>query len=150
VWFDTEQGHLEHVPIATRKVIDLPVIDALNLTAEQLGGALQSQAKWSLEDRPIVRQVVLNVHQETRRELPLTLVREIDSRALYYQLSMKPPVTIAAGLTREGQAASLETCWEDHIDKTPIAAGIDKAALKLKGLELLQEIAEREITPVEA
>lgn len=150
VWFDSEVGQLEHVSIPTRPVIDLPPIDALDLTAEQLGSKLVDQARWPGDILPIVRQVVLNVHQETRRELSLSLVREIDAKALYYQLSMKAPSDIVAGLVRQGQAASLDTCWTDHIDKTPIAAGIDKAAVKQKGLDLLQEAAEREATPIEA
>lgn len=150
VWFDTEVGALEFVPLKTRPVVDLPVIDALDLTAEDLGSQLLGNAQWTFEDLPIVRQVVLNVHQETRRELDLELVRSIDARALYYRLALQPPMVHAAGLTRAGQASSLESCWESHIDKTPLAAGVDKAAVKLRGLELLQEVAELETAPAEA
>lgn len=150
VWFDTEVGELEFVPLKTRRVIDLPAIDANDLTAEQLGEQLLANAKWSDEDLPIVRQRVLNVHQETRRDLSFPLVRSIDARALHYRLAMLPPATIAPGFGRAGEAASLTRCWEDHIDATPFPATIDKPKLKQLGLDLLEEVAEVETTPVEA
>ena len=58
-------------------------------------------------------------------------------------LSLRPEVRLESLL-------SLETCWETHIDATPLAAAIDKVRLKQLGLDLLQEVAESEATPVEA
>ncbi len=150
VWFDTEAGQLEFVVSPTRKVIDLSIIDAEDLTAEELGEKLLANAAWSAEDQPIVRQRVINVHQETRRELSISLVREIDSRALYYRLALQAPSAIATGLSRQGQAASLESCWESHIDASPFAAAVDKTKLKQLGLDLLQEVVESETASVEA
>ena len=150
IWFDTEAGQLEFVSVETRKVIDLPVIDAAEMTAEQLGTKLLTQVQWREEDLPIVRQRVLNVHQETRRELSLSLIREIDSKALYYRLALQAPSAITTGPARQGQAASLESCWEGHIDATPLAAAVDMTKLKQLGLDLLQEVVEIEATPVEA
>ncbi|MFI5386757.1 MAG: exonuclease SbcCD subunit D [Fimbriimonadales bacterium] len=150
VWFDTEAGQLEFVPVKTRPVIDLPPIDANDLTAEQLGEMLLRSAKWSDDEPPIVRQRVLNVHQETRRELPISVVRSLQERALYYRLDMRPPASDVTGRHREGQAATLESCWTTHIEASPFAAAIDKEKLKQLGLDLLQEVAEHEATPVEA
>ncbi len=150
VWFDTEVGHLEFVSVRTRPVLDLPVIDANDLTAEQLGESLLANAKWRDDEPPIVRQRVLNVHQETRRELPLPIIRSLQERALYYRPDLRTPSMITAGPQREGVAASLESCWDAHIDASPFAAAIDKAKLKQLGLDLLQEVIEHEATPVEA
>lgn len=149
VWFDTDNGRLEFVPVKTRPVLDLPPIDAEDLTAEELGAKLLDNARWAGEELPIVRQRVLNVHQETRRELSLPLVRSIDSRALHYRLAMQAPATIGFG-QKHGQVASLEDCWQAHIDASPLSASLDKVRLKELGLELLQEVAEDEATPVEA
>jgi DNA repair protein SbcD/Mre11 len=150
VWFDSEVGRLEHVPCHPRRVIDLPVIDAGDLTACQLGEKLLANARWSSGELPIVRQRVLNVHQETRREMSLSLIREIDARALFYRLDLQTPASSISGPVKPGQVASLESCWETHIDATPLAAAIEKTRLKQLGLDLLQEVAESEATPVEA
>jgi DNA repair protein SbcD/Mre11 len=149
VWFDSDVGQLEFVQTQPRMVIDLPVIDANDLTAAQLGEKLVANARWSTSELPIVRQRVLNVHQETRREMSLSLIREIDARTLFYRLDMQA-VSSNSGFVKPGQVASLESCWETHIDATPLAAAIDKPRLKQLGLDLLQEVAESEATPVEA
>jgi exonuclease SbcD len=150
VWFDTEIGQLEFVPVKTRPVIDLPVIDADNLNAAQLGESLLARANWSSEELPIVRQLVLNVHQETRRELSYSLVRSIESRALFYKLDRRSPASALAGTPQTGQVAKLEDCWSEYIDGNLLAADVDRSMLKQLGLDLLQEVAESEVTPVEA
>ena len=100
---------------------------------------------------PIVRQRVANVHQETRRALPLSVVRAIDTKCLNYRLAMSSPAAAAASLQGGAcQAATLEAAWEGHVDASPMAAAIDKPALKRLGLDLLQEVGELEATPVEA
>jgi hypothetical protein len=150
VWFDSEVGQLEFVHTQPRPVIDLPIIEASDLTAAQLGEKLVVNARWSTRELPIVRQRVLNVHQETRREMSMSLIREIDARTLFYRLDMLAPASVTSGLVAPGQVATLESCWETHIDATPLAAGIDKSRLKQLGLDLLQEVSEHEAAPVEA
>ncbi len=150
VWFDSEAGQLEFVSVETRPVIDLPPIDAHDLTAAELGEKLLENAQWREGELPIVRQRVLNVRQEVRRDLSIPLVRSIDARALHYRLAMQAPALVTPGLSRNGQAASLERCWESHIDASPFPATIDKPKLKQLGLDLLQEVAEAEAAPVEA
>jgi DNA repair exonuclease SbcCD nuclease subunit len=150
VWFDTGVGQLEFVPVQTRPVIDLPMIDANDLTAEQLGEKLLVNAKWSDSEPPIVRQRVLNVHQETRRELPLSVIRSLQERALFYRPDLRPPASLSSATPGEGKVATLEGSWGDHIDASPFAVAIDKVRLKQLGLDLLQEVAEDEATPVEA
>jgi len=150
VWFDSDVGQLEFVKVDTRPVLDLPPIDANDLTAEQLGAKLLENATWKDEELPIVRQRVLSLHPETRRDFPLSVIRDLQARALYYRPDLRAPASIPAGGQREGQAASLESCWQTHIDASPFAASIDKGKLKQLGLDLLQEVAEREATPIEA
>ncbi|HTQ11641.1 MAG TPA: metallophosphoesterase [Fimbriimonadaceae bacterium] len=150
VWFDTDVREIEFVPVQTRRVIDLAPIDALDLTAEQLGAKLIENANWKDEEMPIVRQRVLNVHAETRRELPLSIVRDLQARALYYRPDLRPPAAISATGDSEGRAASLESCWQTHIDASPFPAEIDKPKLRQLGLDLLQEVAEYETAPAEA
>ena len=150
IWFDTEVGELEFVQVETRKVIDLPIIDANELTAEKLGEKMLAYAGWSDVDQPIVRQRVLNVHQETRRDLSMSVIRTLQERALFYRADLRPPASISVGIRGESLVASLEQSWATHIDATPLPGTVDKPRLKSLGLELLQEVNELEATPVEA
>ncbi len=148
VYFDSEIGQLEHVSLATRRVIDLPPIDADDLTTEQLGEHLVANATWDDDDLPVVRQRVRNVRYGL--EWPLPTERSIAARALFYKVEKIRVSEMPTLLSGSTQAASLETCWGNHIDASPFGAAIDKTNLKQLGLDLLQEVAEDETAPVEA
>lgn len=150
IWFDSEIGTLEFVPMKTRQIIDLPVIDAAELNADQLGELMREQARWQADQMPIVRQRVMNVLPEIRRGLSIQVIREIDARCLHYRHQLDAPrETITFGKTAS-QALSLEASWQKHIDASPIPGGVERDALKNHGLDLLKEVADVEVEAVEA
>ena len=141
VWFDTEVGQLEHVAVATRRAIDLPVIDADGLSIEEIQTMMRLYADF--EGEPIVRQKIINLHPADRRRLfQASLVREINAKALNYQVVTQPPLrdkgdgTIKAST---GTAATLDVMWGEHIAQASIPANVDRDALTAAGLELLKE-----------
>jgi DNA repair protein SbcD/Mre11 len=150
VWFDTERG-IEFVPVKTRAVIDLPRIDATDLTPELVEEAIRAAAVWPEEDLPIVRQRIDNLHPGVRAKIDFRTIREIASRALNYQVHATAPTRpgSTASATASG-AQTLERSWEEHLSSTELAPGINRESLKTLGLELLQEVAERETHPTEA
>jgi DNA repair exonuclease SbcCD nuclease subunit len=150
VWFDTETG-LEHVPLRTRRVIDLPRIDAAEMKPEEVERAIRLHADWPKDEMPIVRQRIYNLHPAVRSKLDYRTIREIASQALNYQIHATPPAR--RGSTSEGGSATaitLERSWEEHVVASDVPAGIDRQELKTLGVELLKEVAEREARPTEA
>lgn len=150
VWFDDAVGQLEFVPLPTRPVIDLPPIDARDLTGPQLGDALAATT-WAPEPAPIVRQRVLNAGPELRREWPVSTIRALEQRALRYLV--QPSSAAAPGTFSTGERApaeTLEQAWGDHVDRIPVSGGVDRGALKGLGLDLLQEVQDFEVDPIEA
>lgn len=150
VWFNSEVGQLEHVPLSVRRVIDLPLIDATNLNGDQLGESMLAQARWTDLDLPIVRQRVINVLPETRRAVPISVIRAIDARCLHYRHVFEPPKEVITFGKASGAALSLETSWVHHIEATILPASVKRDGLKEHGLSLLKEVSEVEPEAIEA
>src|SRR5205085_9115805 len=89
--FDTAVGRLEFVTVKTRTVIDLPGIDASEMTPEALAASLRENARWLADEMPIVRQRVFNVHSDTRGRLGSAILRELNGECLNYLLRLLPP-----------------------------------------------------------
>ncbi|HEY0868019.1 MAG TPA: metallophosphoesterase, partial [Fimbriimonas sp.] len=149
VWFETESG-LELVPLQTRRVYDLPRIDAEGMSPEQVEAAMQANAMWT-DEFPIVRQRIVNLHPSIRAKVDYRVLREISNRALNYQIHAIAPAR--QGSAQPGQPATamtLERSWEEHVSASDVPSTIDRARLKDLGLELLREVAETEAHPTEA
>lgn len=142
VEFDTEIGQLQHIEVLTRNFIDLPVVDAADMSVEQIQTAIAAAAQWPGE--PVVRQKITNVHPQDRRQIfSGATIRDIQSRCLNYQVVTTPPsrdrgdgtVTVAVA----GAATSIEGMWEAHAAAASIPQNLDRAALVAAGLDLLRE-----------
>ncbi|MEZ0325273.1 MAG: exonuclease SbcCD subunit D [Fimbriimonas sp.] len=150
VWFDTEVGKLENIPLKTRRVIDLPRIDALKLEPRDIEKRLQKNADWPVDEMPIVRQVVTNALPGIRGRIDQAVVNEIKATALHYQLDIWAPLKVVEGGAREQQEGrSLEDTWEEHIAKATLAPGLKRDEIEQLGKELLKEV-DREVAPAEA
>jgi DNA repair exonuclease SbcCD nuclease subunit len=150
VWFDTELGQLEPVPLTTRRVIDLPRIDALKLDPREIEKRIQKNADWPVDQMPIVRQVITNALPGIRGRIDQAVVREIAATALHYQLDIWAPQKLEAGSpTEAGQRRSLDDMWDEHIDKVQVAGGIKRDDIRELGKSLLKEV-ELEAAPAEA
>lgn len=151
VWFDSQRGELEFVPVATRRVIDMPRIDAAELDGEALSEALVAAARWSDQDDPIVRQRVTNVSPEVRARLSQESLRAIRERSLAYLFECFPPAASGTGKAgAEGAAQPLEASWEAHADSAALPLGVEREKFKAGGLELLKEVEELETASIEA
>ncbi|HSI73109.1 MAG TPA: metallophosphoesterase, partial [Fimbriimonas sp.] len=127
VWFDTSSRKLEPVPVKTRRVIDLPRIDALKLDPREIEKRMQKNADWPVDEMPIVRQVVANALPGIRGRIDQAVVREIASTALHYQLDIWAPQRVEVGGTREtAEGRSLDDMWDEHMDKVQVAGGIKR------------------------
>jgi len=148
LWFDTEVGRLEHVPLATRAVIDLPILDAQGLGKEEVEARLRENAVWDAE-MPIVRQRVANLAPSLRGKLDPSVAKEIAQRALNYQLQLLR--TTAVLPERETtRVVTLEDQWRAHADTVALPRDVDRGALRERGLSLLKEVASHEATSTQA
>ena len=98
----------------------------------------------------MVRQVVRNVRPEVRMKLGIEAIRSIQARALDYRLLPIAPEARGVALADGGRARPLEATWAEHADGATLPQGVSRDALKQLGLQLLEEIKEREIAPIEA
>lgn len=147
VFFDTELGELEHVPIQTRLVADLEPIDYSAFDPETLKATLALSISRSVEDsfsEPIVRQRIINFPPTERKNLPTALIREIASKCLNYQIKTSPPLRDkgTGEISAVVAAAPLEIVWADHVAALELPRGIDREALSNAGLDLLREAQE--------
>lgn len=136
-------------PVETRKVLDLPVIDAAGLDPVALTDRIVKQATWT-EDMPIVRQRVSNLMTEVRGRLSSDALREIQSRALSYNLVGTAPQRTASGSAQAIAAKPLEISWEEWADQAKLLPTIDRGEFKKTGLELMREARDYETVAVEA
>lgn len=90
-------------PIATRRHVDLPPIEATGKTAEQLDAELASRVAETSIDGAVVRLVVREVRRDVKANLNHAQIREWQGRALHFQLELRraesecsTPVTRAA------------------------------------------------------
>jgi DNA repair protein SbcD/Mre11 len=150
VWFDSEKGKIEIVPLEVRKVIDLPPINARNLMPEQIAEQMRRNAVWEEGSMPIVRQRVTNVLPEVRPKIPMDAIREIHARCLNYRfVPLAPDANTENGRVTH-EPITLEKSWEDHVAKVDLPAGVSRDALLSLGLTLLKEVADVATDPVEA
>jgi DNA repair protein SbcD/Mre11 len=154
VWFDTEVGQLERVPLETRKVLDLPRIDASSVAEGQLEERLRENAEQIQgHDMPIVRQVIINAPPLLRATIPQALLQEFSARALVYQLVTFPPragaTGGAAGATRQ-QGKTLVEAWEEHAARSTLPPGITREEFETMGKDILREVEENEVAATDA
>jgi DNA repair exonuclease SbcCD nuclease subunit len=150
VWFDTEVGELEKVPLQTRRVIDLPKIDALKLEPREIERRLQKHADWPPEELPIVRQVIFNALSGIRGRIDQGVVNDIKATALHYQLDiLAPQKTLTGSTSTDQEGRSLDDIWEEHISTATLAGGLKREEIKELGRDLLKEVVS-EAAPAEA
>lgn len=143
VWFDSEVGKLEHVPIKTRPVIDLPPIDARHQSPQELEEALIQNATWSSSQKlPMVRQRVMRVSPEVWARVNFAWKREVALGALNYQLQIE----ISSGADQNPDDAvtetrTLEVEWNERLENAEWPYPVARETVTQLGLELLAEVA---------
>lgn len=151
VLYDADSRRMEFVEVPTRPVLDLPRIDARDMTPEALVASIRENAQWEDEDMPIVRQRVLNVHPDTRGRIGGGPVREMNARCLNYLLRLLPPELAGSDSEQpRTEAITLEASWEAHMAKAELPGGAERDHIKDLGLQLLKEVTERATDPAQA
>jgi DNA repair exonuclease SbcCD nuclease subunit len=146
VWFDSEVGKLEFVPLSPRVVIDLPILDARGMDREQVETAIRANGVWDAA-MPIVRQRIANLAPSLRGRLDPAVARELATRALSYQLHVMPPQATPAQVEAGRTTRTLEQSWTEYVEHRNVP---NRAALRDLGLALLKEVAERDAAPASA
>lgn len=122
---------------APRRFIDLPVLDAADLTAVAIDAALKERAGTGI-DGAVVRQVVLNLRRETRRALDHAALRGYKGRALNYHFDSRRPTDQApTPAARAARMGKLDEILDTFLAERPLPADVDRAALRALGQEYL-------------
>jgi DNA repair exonuclease SbcCD nuclease subunit len=150
VLFDSQTGDHTFHDVETRKVVDLPRIDALHLQPEELNRRLVENAQ-EVPEGVIVRQVVENVFPGIRAKIDQAIMRNLNDRFLVYRLDTRPPgLTLGANGDARKPVRTLEHAWQEYVCDPNRSIGVDKQKLMFLGLELLREVNEGAASDAEA
>lgn len=129
----------------TRPFVDLPPIHGAAMSAADLDAAIQSAVAKLQDgvDGKVVRLVVNDVPRHIARELDHKALRDLQRRALHFQLDVRKPATVRRSESgAPGRRASLADTLRESLNARNITSEIDRNALVALGLRYLDE-AER-------
>jgi hypothetical protein len=96
-------------------------------------------------ENKIVRLVVENLHRSVQADLDFSLVRQVRSEALHFELQLRPPTRDGRTLTSSsdsGVAKSLEEEWDEFAKAYETPAGVDKDRFTNLGRDYLMKVVE--------
>jgi DNA repair protein SbcD/Mre11 len=145
---DLERGtHRFHPVTVSRRLLDLPRIDAAQLLAPELDAAIASTVAAAGEtiNDAIVRLVVTNVSRHVLRTLDYAPLRELRRRALHFQLDARRPVLADASssVAAPGRRITLRDRLAERLRDRPLAPGLDRDRLVELGLAYLTRAEEQ-------
>ena len=140
---DLATGAHRFLPLeAARPLVDLPAVEARNLTARELDAAVRAAvdaAPGGIDDR-VVRLVVRDVPRHVSRELDHRALREVRRRALHFHLDLRRPEVQrrdAAGAPM--RRPSLGDIVREKLRTRELPSDVDREALVALGLRYLGE-----------
>ena len=132
--------HRFHNVSAARRVVDLPAIDASDMTPEQVSAEITSvvdACEGGIDDK-IVRLIVREIPRHVIRDLDHRAIRDYKRRALNFLLDTRRPAPIRIDASgAPGRRASLTDTVRSMLEKRALTPGIDRAALVELGLRYL-------------
>lgn len=141
----TGRQQFHPLPVA-RAVIDLPPVDGRGMSAADLDVAIQRAVARIPEgiDGKVVRLVVHNVPRHIAREIDHKALRELQRRALHFQLDTRRPEVVRPnkGSGAPGRRPSLAETLREALVARNLPAGIERDPLVALGLRYLED-AER-------
>lgn len=144
------------LPVA-RPFVDLPPVDGRGMSAADLDAAIQKAVARIPEgvDGKVVRLILNNVPRHIARELDHKALRELQRRALQFQLdTRRPEVVRQRGAGAPGRRPSLAETLRESLAARNVPSDVSRDALVALGLHYLQEaeLAEpaRELPGVDA
>lgn len=148
---DLATGKQTFHPMPTvRVLLDLPAVDGRGMTAADLDAAIQRAVARIPDgiDGKVVRLVIANVPRHVARELDHKALRELQRRALHFQLDTRRPEIVrpASASGAPGRRASLADTLREALRSRAVSADIEREALVALGLRYLEQAEEREST----
>ncbi len=141
----TGKQQFHPLPVA-RPVLDLPAIDGRGMSAADLDGAIQRAVSRIPDgiDGKVVRLVVTNVPRHIAREIDHKALRELQRRALHFQLDTRRPEVVRPqkGGGAPGRRPSLAETLREALVARTLPTGVERDPLVELGLRYLEE-AER-------
>jgi exonuclease SbcD len=131
-----------HTLPASRPLIDLPPVNARNLTAAETDERIRSTIDACVGgiDDKIVRLIVRDVQRHIGRELDHKAIREYKRRALNLHLDVRRPETLrlhAGGAP--GRRPSLNEIVREKLLTRPLDSDVDRTALVERAIAYLDE-----------
>jgi len=141
----TGKQQFHPLPVA-RPVLDLAAIDGRGMSAADLDVAIQRAVSRIPDgiDGKVVRLVVNNVPRHIAREIDHKALRELQRRALHFQLDTRRPEVVRPqkGGGAPGRRPSLAETLREALVARSLPAGVERDPLVELGLRYLEE-AER-------
>jgi exonuclease SbcD len=140
---DLDTGELKfHALPASRPFIDLPPVNARNLTAAETDDRIRSTVESCIGgiDDKIVRLIVRDVPRHIGRELDHKAIRDYKRRALNFHLDVRRPDVLrlhAAGAP--GRRPSLNEIVREKLLARPLDSDVDRTALIERAIAYLDE-----------
>ncbi|MGD1060548.1 MAG: exonuclease SbcCD subunit D [Methanomassiliicoccales archaeon] len=133
---DLERRRREFVSLPSRPMLDLDPIDARRMTAEDLRAAISSSIEGLEIEGKIVRLVVRDVPSAAYKALDHNWLRSATASAMHFEAKFDLAQEGTSLQRASAHIDSLEKEFVSFLEAKPVE-GIDKDALKAKGLEYL-------------
>jgi len=143
---DLRTNDVEVVPTHPRTVVDLEPIDAQDLDSEAVMESIRSRLAQMGEgiEEKIVRQVVLNIPKPISRDLDWSFLRELRSRAMHWQLDLRPPENgRGADSLGDTKGAPLPDLLKAFVEKDFEATpGVSKTEIALRAVAAIESLGD--------
>jgi len=144
-------AHIFHPLPASRPLVDLPPINAKQLTAAEIDERIRSSiesVKGGIDDK-IVRLLVRDAPRHIARELDHRAIRDYKRRALNFHLDVRRPdiLRLHGSGAPGGRAMELKDIVAEKLRWRTLDAGLDREALIARALAYLDEAQAAGPTP---
>jgi DNA repair exonuclease SbcCD nuclease subunit len=151
--YDTDTRKLNFHETRARTLLDLPPVHGEGLSAAEIMERIEGAAdavKGGLEDK-VARLVVWDVPRKVQVDLDHVKLREIRSRALHFDLSVRlpRPKGMASAAPAQTVRRTLEQEWSEYVEGYALPGGVEREGLKKLGLEYLSQVSA-ETVPTDA
>lgn len=140
VLYDSDTGTKRFIQVdPVRAAIDLPVIDAEELSVESLESALLTAVTWGEDEQPIVRQRVINAEPGLRAKISSKTISEIKARCLYYRFDLQMRTLSAPSEGASHLIGGLDDEWRKFASSIDLPKGVSREQVVETGRALMQE-----------
>ena len=141
---DLATGKQQFHPLpVVRAVVDLPVVDGRGMSAADIDVAIQRAVARLPDgiDGKVVRLVLNNVPRHIAREIDHKALRDLQRRALHFQLDTRRPEVVRPqkGAGAPGRRPSLAETLREALVARNLPAGMERDPLVALGLHYLEE-----------